>query len=62
MPSFFLRKAPRKHAFWVVASDTGKKFSKDPLPEESAKAQQRALYASYGSVPVKRFYQKNSNQ
>lgn len=47
MPIFMLRKAPMRRAFWVVAKDTGKKFSKEPLSEEKAKAQQRALYRNY---------------
>jgi hypothetical protein len=40
-----LRKAPRKELYWVVAKDTGKHMSKDPLPIDRAKAQMRALYA-----------------
>lgn len=44
---FYLRKAPNRKLFWVVSKDTGKKFSKEPLSEEKAKAQQRALYRNY---------------
>jgi hypothetical protein len=38
-----LRKAPGRDLYWVVSED-GKKFSKDPIPEERAKAQMRVLY------------------
>lgn len=47
MPSFFLRKAPNKPRYWVVAKDTGRKFSKQPLPMATARLQQKALYRSY---------------
>ena len=40
-----LRKAPKRDLYWVV-DDTGKKYSKDPLPKERAEAQRRALYAA----------------
>lgn len=42
-----LRKAPRRDAYWVV-DDTGKHYSKDPLPKERAREQQKALYAAEG--------------
>lgn len=42
---FKLRKAPKREAYWVV-DDTGKKYSKDPLPKERARDQQKALYAA----------------
>lgn len=38
-----LRKAPGRDLYWVVGVD-GKKYSKDPIPEERAKAQMRVLY------------------
>lgn len=41
-----LRKAPKRELYWVVNKETGKKYSKDPLPKENALAQMRALYAS----------------
>jgi hypothetical protein len=41
-----LRKAPQRNLYWVVNKETGEKYSKDPLPEERAKAQMRALYAA----------------
>lgn len=44
---FRLRKAPRRPLFWVV-DDTGKHYSKDPMPKERARQQQKALYASEG--------------
>jgi hypothetical protein len=40
-----LRKAPRRDLYWVV-DDTGKHYSKDPLPKQRAREQQKALYAS----------------
>jgi hypothetical protein len=40
-----LRKAPKRDAYWVV-DDSGKHYSKDPLPKERAREQQKALYAS----------------
>lgn len=44
---FTLRKAPKRDAYWVV-DPSGKHYSKDPLPKERARAQQKALYASEG--------------
>jgi hypothetical protein len=44
-----LRKAPKKDLYWVINKETGKKYSKDPLPKGRAEAQMRALYAN---VPV----------
>lgn len=41
-----LRKAPKRDAFWVVNTETGKKHSNEALPRERAEAQMRALYAS----------------
>jgi len=43
---YHLRKAPRKNLYWVVNADSGKKYSKNPLPKERAEAQRRAIYAS----------------
>jgi hypothetical protein len=43
-----LRKAPKKDLYWVVNKETGKKYSKDPLPKEKAKAQMGVLYAAEG--------------
>lgn len=45
MPPFKLRKAPNRNLYWVV-DDTGKHFSKEPMPKEDARQQQKALYAS----------------
>ena len=39
-----LRKAPNRELYWVVNKETGKKYSKDPLPKETAMAQMKALY------------------
>ena len=44
---FRLRKAPKRDLYWVV-DDTGKKYSKDPMPKEKAREQQKALYAAEG--------------
>lgn len=41
-----LRKAPKKDLYWVINKETGKKYSKEPLPKERAEAQMRALYAN----------------
>lgn len=49
---FRLRKAPNRPLYWVV-DDKGKKYSKDPLPEARARAQQKALYAAEGRGELK---------
>ena len=41
-----LRKSPRKNAYWVVNKETGRKYSKRPIPKERALRQIRALYAA----------------
>ena len=43
---YHLRKAPKRDLYWVVNTETGAKYSKDPLPKERAEAQRRALYAA----------------
>lgn len=40
-----LRKSPKK-GYWVVNRETGKKYSKRPIPLERAQRQRRAIYAS----------------
>ena len=47
MPPFKLRKAPKRNLYWVV-DDKNKHYSKEPMPKEHAKQQQKALYAAYG--------------
>lgn len=42
---FRLRKAPKRDAYWVV-DDKGKHYSKNPMPKEAARRQQKALYAA----------------
>ena len=42
---FFLKKSRGKNAYWVVNKITGKKYSHEPLPHETALKQMRALYA-----------------
>jgi hypothetical protein len=44
-----LRKAPNRDLYWVVDVN-GKKYSKEPIPLERAKAQMRALYANEGGA------------
>lgn len=39
-----LRKKPNHDLYWVVNKETGKKYSKEAIPKETAKAQMRALY------------------
>ena len=41
-----LRKAPKKDLYWVINKETGKKYSKEPLPKARAEAQMRALHAN----------------
>ena len=46
-----LRKAPKKDLYWVVAVETGKKYSHLPIPLDKAKAQLRVLEkALHGGV------------
>ena len=49
MPPFKLRKSRGKDLYWVVDVN-GKKYSKEPIPLERAKAQMRALYANEGGA------------
>jgi hypothetical protein len=44
-----LRKAPNRDLYWVVDINE-KKYSKEPIPLERAKAQMRALYMHGGAV------------
>jgi hypothetical protein len=43
---YSLRKAPRKNLYWVVNKETGKRYSKNPIPYERASRQRRAIYAN----------------
>jgi len=43
---YALRKAPNKTLYWVVNKETGKHYSKDPLPRDKAESQMRVLYLS----------------
>jgi len=47
-----LRKAPKKEAYWVVNKQTGKKYSHEPLPHETAMKQLRALYAQENGYKI----------
>lgn len=52
---FNLKKKRGEDLYSVVNKETGKKYSKEPIPEDRAKAQMRALYAAMrregGSIP-----------
>jgi hypothetical protein len=39
-----LRKAPKRDLYWVVNKETGRKYSKEPIPRDRAEAQMRLLY------------------
>ena len=43
---YALRKSPKKNLYWVVNKETGRKYSKSPIPKKRAEAQRRAIYAS----------------
>jgi hypothetical protein len=43
---YHLRKSPKKNLYWVVNAESGRKYSKLPIPKERAEAQRRAIYAS----------------
>lgn len=43
-----LQKAPGREAYWVVNTESGRKYSINPLPRDHAAAQMRALYAREG--------------
>jgi len=46
---YILRKSRGRELYWVVNRETGKKYSKEPMPLERAKAQMGALYMRTGS-------------
>jgi len=47
---YVLHKAPRKDMYWVVNKESGKKYSKKPLPKGRAEAQMRVLQEAEGLV------------
>jgi ankyrin repeat protein len=49
-----IRKSPNKNLYWVYNKETGKKFSKKPIPRERAEAQRRAIYASENGYKLNR--------
>ena len=51
---FGIRKSPNKNLYWVYNKETGKKFSKKPIPRERAEAQRRAIYASENGYKLNR--------
>lgn len=55
-----LRKAPKKNLWWVVNADSGKKYSKSPLPRERAESQRRAIYASENGYVLNRSRSKST--
>lgn len=44
MSPYKLRKKPLEDKYWVVNAETGKKFSKEAIPKDVAKAQIKALH------------------
>ena len=51
---YALRKSPRRNLYWVVNKDSGRKYSKQPLPRSRAEAQRRAIYASENGYKLSR--------
>ena len=51
---FGIRKSPNKNLYLVYNKETGKKFSKKPIPRERAEAQRRAIYASENGYKLNR--------
>jgi ankyrin repeat protein len=49
-----IRKSPNKNLYWVYNKETGKKFSKKPIPRERAEAQRRAIYANENGYKLNR--------
>jgi len=49
-----IRKSPNKNLFWVYNKETGKKYSKKPIPRERAEAQRRAIYANENGYKLNR--------
>jgi len=49
-----IRKSPNKNLYWVFNKETGKKFSKKPIPRERAEAQRRAIYANENGYKLNR--------
>jgi len=54
-----IRKSPKKNLFWVYNKETGKKYSKKPIPRERAEAQRRAIYASENGYKLNRSRSKS---
>lgn len=53
---YALRKAPNRNLYWVVNTDTGKKHSIEPIPEDRAKKQMRLLRAiKHGFIPSRNY-------
>jgi hypothetical protein len=52
-----IRKSPGRNLYWVYNKNTGKKYSKSPIPRARAEAQRRAIYASENgySLNTKRY-------
>lgn len=51
---YTIRKAPRKNLYWVVNLESGRKYSKSPIPKERAEAQRRAILASENGYSLRR--------
>lgn len=42
---YLIRKARGKQLYWVMNAESGRKYSKSPIPLARAESQRRALYA-----------------
>jgi len=49
-----LRKSRGRDLFWVYNKETGRKYSKKPLPRSRAEAQRRAIYATENGYVLNR--------
>jgi hypothetical protein len=49
-----LKKSPGKNLYWVYNKNTGRKYSKRPIPLERAQRQRRAIYASENGYSLRR--------
>jgi hypothetical protein len=51
---YTLKKSPKKNLYWVVNAETGRKYSRKPIPKERAERQRRAIYASENGYELSR--------
>jgi hypothetical protein len=57
-----LRKARGKNLYWVVNAESGKKYSKSPIPRSRAEGQRRALYAVENGYVLDRSRSRRSSR